>query len=178
MWFKLYKLGIQGKVLRVMKTMYLHVKSCVKDFNDVSNIFKHSVGLRQGEILSPILASLFLEDLEHFLQNKTVSGIIIDDIVSFWCYLQTKWQFLLRRSGNFKRISIIFMNVVKNRVYKLMRPKLNSCFFRRRGKLKDDEHWYYNGTRLGVTDDFNYLGCIFHYTRTFPSHFKHVVGKI
>ena len=64
-----------------MKNMYLHVKSCVKKFNDVSNFFEHSVGLRQGEILSPILASLFLEDLELFLQNKNDSGIIIDDIV-------------------------------------------------------------------------------------------------
>ena len=55
--------------------------------------------------------------------------------------------------------------------------KTKIMVFRKRGKLKDDERWYYNGTFLDVTDDFNYLGCIFHYTGTFASHVKHVVGK-
>ena len=49
--------------------------------------------------------------------------------------------------------------------------------FRKRGKLKVGERWYYNRTLLDVTDDFNYLGCIFHYTVTFASHVEHVVGK-
>ena len=55
--------------------------------------------------------------------------------------------------------------------------KTKIMVFRKRGKLKGDERWYYNGTLLDLTDDFNYLGCIFHYTGTFDSHVEHVVGK-
>ena len=43
--------------------------------------FQYSVGLRQGEVISPILVSLFLEDLELYLQNRAESGLLIDDIV-------------------------------------------------------------------------------------------------
>ena len=55
--------------------------------------------------------------------------------------------------------------------------KLKSWFFRKRGQLKDDERWFYSGTLLNLTDDFNHLGCIFHYTGTFTSHAEHVGCK-
>ena len=42
--------------------------------------FEYSVGLRQGEIISPVLVSLFLEDLELYLQRRAESGWLIDDI--------------------------------------------------------------------------------------------------
>ena len=43
--------------------------------------FEYSVSLRQGEIMSPILFSLFVDDLELFLQGNPDSGLVIDDIV-------------------------------------------------------------------------------------------------
>ena len=39
------------------------------------------MGLRQGEVISPILVSLFLEDIELYLQDNIESGLVIDDIV-------------------------------------------------------------------------------------------------
>ena len=61
--------------------MYSHVKSCVKYCNKFSDFLKYAVGVRQGEVISPMLVSLFLEDLEMFLQGNTNSGILINDIV-------------------------------------------------------------------------------------------------
>ena len=48
---------------------------------NILNFFEYSVGLRQGEIMSPILFSLFVDDLELFLQGNPDSGLVIDDIV-------------------------------------------------------------------------------------------------
>ena len=177
LWFKLYKLGIQGKVLRVMKNMYLHVKSCVKNFNDVSNFFEHSVELRQGEILSPILASLFLEDLELFLQNKNDSGIIIDDIVIILLLFADDMAIIAKSPHELQENLDNLHEYCEKWGLQVNEAKTKIMVFRKRGKLKDDERWYYNGTLLDVTDDFNYLGCIFHYTGTFASHVEHVVGK-
>jgi hypothetical protein len=81
LWLKLFKSGVQGKVLRIIKNMYQVVKSCVKHCNSFSDFFELSVGLRQGEIMSPVLVSLFLEDLELFLQDNVNSGLLIDDIL-------------------------------------------------------------------------------------------------
>ena len=75
LWFKLHKSYIKGKLLRVIYNMYSHVKSCVKYCNKFSDFLKYAVGVRQGEVISPMLVSLFLEDLEMFLQGNTNSGI-------------------------------------------------------------------------------------------------------
>ena len=42
---------------------------------------EYAVVLRQGEVLSPILFSFFVNDLELYLQNEPNSGLLIDDIV-------------------------------------------------------------------------------------------------
>ena len=78
MW--LSKTGIQSKMLRIVKNMYAKVKSCVKSCITFSDLFEYSVGLRQGEVISPILVSSILEDLELCLQNYINSGILIGNI--------------------------------------------------------------------------------------------------
>ncbi len=81
LWLKIYKCGIQGKILRIIKDMYEKVKSCVRSCNTYSDFFSYAVGLRQGEVISPLLFSLFVEDLELHLQSNLDSGLYFDDIV-------------------------------------------------------------------------------------------------
>ena len=71
-------MGLNGKLLRVIRNMYQAVKSCVKLCGNYSD--RLSIGLRQGEIISPIMFSLFVEDLEMYLQNGLDSGICLNDI--------------------------------------------------------------------------------------------------
>ena len=49
----------------------------------MSDFFKFDVGLLQGEIISPILFSLFLADLETFLQIDADAGITLEQISIF-----------------------------------------------------------------------------------------------
>jgi len=71
----------KGKLLQTVRDMYENVKSCVKSCSSLSAYFSYSVGLRQWEVMSPILFSLFVEDLELYLQNNIDSGLSIDDIL-------------------------------------------------------------------------------------------------
>ena len=50
--------------------MYSDVKSCVRHLDKLSDFFECEVGLMQGEICSPILFSLFLNDIETSLQES------------------------------------------------------------------------------------------------------------
>lgn len=81
LWFKLYNCGIQGKLLSIIRDMYQKVKSCVKSCSSYSDYFLYAVGLRQGEVMSPLLFSLFVEDLELYLQSEIEAGLTLDDIV-------------------------------------------------------------------------------------------------
>ena len=70
-------MGLNGKLLRVIRNMYQAVKSCVKLCDNYSDFFDLSIGLRQGEI-SPIMFSLFVEDLEMYLQKKIRFGYMFE----------------------------------------------------------------------------------------------------
>ena len=80
LWHKLLKLGINAKMLRIIRDMYNNVKTCVRSCRSYSDFFECAVGLKQGEVISPLLFSLFIEDLELFLQEDQNCGLRLDDI--------------------------------------------------------------------------------------------------
>ena len=70
LWLKLIDHGINGKLLRVFKDIYKKSKSCVSYNNSKSDFFKSNIGVKQGENLSPILFSLYLNDFSSFLSQR------------------------------------------------------------------------------------------------------------
>jgi len=60
--------------------MYSKVNACVQNCNSYSEYFDIAVGSKQGEIMSPILFSLFVDDLELYLKDNTLYGLTVDDI--------------------------------------------------------------------------------------------------
>ena len=75
LWMKLLGSGINGNIFRVIYDLYQNIKSCVMRSGEKSNFFNSYWDVRQGENLSPVLFSLFLNDLEDFLSNSNYSGI-------------------------------------------------------------------------------------------------------
>ena len=70
LWQKLISSNVSGKILTVIKNMYYTAKSCVIVDDEKSDFYRMSVGIRQGENLSPILFSLFLNDMKSFLKDE------------------------------------------------------------------------------------------------------------
>ena len=70
LWRKLLCHNIDGKIFKVIFNIYDYAKSCVKAGGKMSMFFSSMSGVRQGENLSPILFSLFLNDLVHFMSNS------------------------------------------------------------------------------------------------------------
>jgi hypothetical protein len=60
-----------------VKSLTDNIKSCVVYNNCKSDFFRCENGVRQGENLFPFLFSIFLNDLESYLQSKDVSGLIL-----------------------------------------------------------------------------------------------------
>ena len=82
LWNKLLINQINGKMYNVIFNMYQNIKSRIQYNKETSNYFECNVGVRQGENLQPFLFSLYLNDLEHFLQSKNSLGLncITDEI--------------------------------------------------------------------------------------------------
>ena len=78
LWLKLENYCIQGKFFNVVKNMYEKAKSCVRVNGTCSDYFPCCIGVRQGESLSPLLFSFFVNDLHVYFQNSTiVNGLIV-----------------------------------------------------------------------------------------------------
>ena len=80
LWYKLIKCGIDGKVFDIIRSMYANIKLRVKCLNSLSDLYLCDVGLLQGEIMSPFLFSLFINDIEAHLQENINDGINIEQL--------------------------------------------------------------------------------------------------
>ena len=70
LWTKLLSYDINGRVLRVIYNIYHKAKACVKLNNIISHSFNCNIGVRQGDNISPLLYSLFINDFKSFLANR------------------------------------------------------------------------------------------------------------
>ena len=56
-------------MFKIIHSMYANAKSSVRIGNSKSGSFFSNIGVRQGENLSPVLFSLFLNDLSEFISH-------------------------------------------------------------------------------------------------------------
>ena len=75
LWSKLNSYGLNGKILKVLQSLYSNVKCCIRINNRNTDLFEVSTGVKQGCLLSPILFSMYINDLTFELKN---SGFGID----------------------------------------------------------------------------------------------------
>jgi exonuclease III len=54
LWYKLSAVGIRGKLLNIIKSMYTNIRACTTSNGYRSEYFTSNLGLLQGEVLSPI----------------------------------------------------------------------------------------------------------------------------
>lgn len=70
--YKLARLGVQGKMLRVLHDLYQRTSAVVRVNGETSGEFELEVGVRQGDVLSPLLFDAFINDLVQPLKDMGI----------------------------------------------------------------------------------------------------------
>ena len=179
LWMKLLGNGVQGKMFRIIYNLYKDIKSCVSHAGEQSAFFQSHCGVRQGENLSPVLFSLFLNDLESYMQNMNCNGIGLntpdgnigdflkilvllyaDDTVVFGTDAES-FQQNLNVFYEYSQVWKLNINFRKTKIMIFGVRNTNNFQFRLGNNI------------IEICDEFKYLGVIFTKYRSFQKTIKH-----
>ena len=76
LFFKIYNSGINGRLWRVLRSAYKHVKSAVFFDGYLSTWFNVHQSVRQGGVLSAWLYIIFMNELPELLESKRIGAFI------------------------------------------------------------------------------------------------------
>ena len=187
LWHKLHQNGISktSKVYKIIVNMYDGIKSCVFSANEKTNYFTSNAGVRQGENLSPLLFSLFINDLEEYLVTKGNEFLNFkdercNDYLRLLVLLYADDTIVLSNSpaGLQKGLNDLsnYCNLWKLQVNS---SKTKVVIFSKRKPKKLPVFKYHNNV-LEIVDEFKYLGVIFKSNGYFKScklHLKEQATK-
>jgi hypothetical protein len=136
--------------------MYSHVKSCVKTDNGITDYFKCQIGVRQGCMLSPLLFSLYLNELIEMLQN--CNGIYVNENVPNITTLMYADDLVLCSDsvGRLQQMIYVLETFCKNWGLEVNLTKTKAIVFRRGGPLRKNERWYFNGNNVEIVSYYKY----------------------
>lgn len=166
--YKLHALGLSTKVVNIIKKVYQNTKSMVWTGNDVSDHFNTYTGVRQGCLLSPLLFTLYLNDLHEWLEGGLMVEelnirvllyaddivIVADDI----CVLQNMIWNLEKYCKQWN----MMVNLEKSKI----------MIFRNGGRVAREEKWKYMNQNIEIVSEYCYLGVTLTSKMTFTAHLK------
>ena len=190
MWKKLLQNNIDGKVFKVIYSLYEKAKSCVRSCQGLSSFFVSCNGVRQGENLSPILFSIFLNDLVQHMSGsfdglECLSNSIRDRLSDDTIYVYLKLYLLLyaddtvvfAESAADLQLALNSMHDYCN-IWKLeVNIAKTKVVVFSKGKIRNIPAFTYGGLDLDVVDDFSYLGVKFNYNGKFNKTKKYLCDQ-
>ena len=160
LWFKMSELGIDGKMMRTLNSLYENVKSCFKINNMRTRFFEVNVGLKQGCLLSPLLFNFYIDDLTDKL-NFVSSGILInEERVNILMYADDILVLAENENDLQALLDIITVWCKDNRL-PLNAEKSKVVYFRNPSMPKTKNKFYYENKELCLSDSYMYHGLLF-----------------
>ena len=179
LWHKVLGTQINGNFFRVLLNMYSNIKSCVSLNGECSQYFLSEIGVRQGENLSPVLFSLFLNDLHSYLHINGSVGVelINPDTAILWLkllvLLYADDTVIVSSSASDLQNSLnTFHNYCKNWYLNINITKTKVIIFGAR-QTRNFNFKCGNNT-IEITKTYHYLGVTFSSNGSFLNARKHV----
>ena len=91
LWYKMRKMGVEGKMLRVLQSMYQKVESAVVTEEGRTGWFRNTRGVKQGGVLSPWLYSVYINGVVKEMKRtglgvRVEAGKVGEEWVGCWLY--------------------------------------------------------------------------------------------
>ena len=177
LWYKLIKSGIDGKVFNLIRSLYDQIKLRVKCLNSLSDLYSCDLGLLQGEILSPFLFSVFLDDVEMHLGKNIQDGITLDQLQLYLLLFADDAVLVSETPAGLQRSLDSLKEYCDKWNLTVNIDKTKIVVFRKGGMLAQIDRWYYAGQEIEIVNSFNYLGVLFSCGGSFMQNAKFLSDK-
>ena len=156
--------------------MYSQSLLCVKVNSKITNTFQSLVGVRQGDVLSPNLFKIFINDLPKYLlssqdpvylNNKRIDCLMYADDVILLSSSAIGLQQKLNLLQAFCEDWCLSINIEKTKV----------LIFNKAGRLVNNHSFVILGNEVSCTTSYKYLGVLFSASGTFTPAKKQLYDK-
>lgn len=162
LWEKLNQLGLSSKILNLLVNFYSNTHMRVRCSGNLSSPINITEGVLQGEILSPLLFSLYISDIVKYLKQKGAEGLFIDsceitllmyaDDIVLVASTEVKLRRILKILEEYCKINGLTVNTTKTKI----------LIIRSTGRLpRQLANFPFLGEALDIVSTYEYLGTTF-----------------
>ena len=158
---KLRTAGIGGYIYEVIKDMYINIgiTLSVKSGRFLSNSFRSNIGVRQGDVLSPTLFNIFLNDLQEYLPLNDQTPEIGNTKIPYLLYADDLVLFSTSNTHMQNSMNALEMYCKKWNL-KINKDKTKLVVFNTKG-IKSKCSIKVDGEEIEETNTYKYLGVVF-----------------
>jgi len=173
LFYKLRNIGLSTKFVNFVEMVYSSTKSVVWNGTSMSSDFETHIGVKQGCLMSPLLFSLYLNDIHEYLGG----GLNIDDMnIRVLLYADDiviisenidVLQSMIDKLQSYCETWGLEVNLLKSAI----------MVFRNGGKLSNKEKWTFQGQEVEIRSEYTYLGVILTPKMIFTKHTENRIEK-
>jgi hypothetical protein len=174
LFYKLLQLNVGSTFLKLIKNMYTHMVSRVKQNGHLSEIMQIEIGTKQGCNISPGMFKIYLSDLPAMLTKQQCDPVYLND-KRLSCLLYADDLILISKSANGLQNSLNLLNAYCEKwKLKINFNKSKVMVFNNR---KERHIFKINKRTLEVVTSYTYLGITFHKSGSFNPAIKELACK-
>jgi hypothetical protein len=163
LWYKLRRIGIDGKMWRVLKDLY-RVSECAVRVNGVADDFyRDEVGLREGCVLSPLLFSLYINEMAEEITRRGDGWMVGGRKISLLMFADDVAIVARSAAGLQRNLDIATgYSHIWNFRFNVGRDKSEVMIVSDEKRVGRGGYVFWlDGKEMGIVHNFKYLGVVF-----------------
>ena len=164
---RLADLGIHGNMMAAIAQMYWSVPLTPKLGKEVGSSIDSTCGVKQGDPLSPLLFGLFIDELEGWMQSQLgqEAGVLVGALRLYLLLYADDLVLVSRTPEGLQRQLEVLESFCAAKGMEVNLSKTEAVVFRPPDQAyQTGWQWHYKGAAVPVSQEFKYLGIIFHET--------------
>ena len=170
---KLLRNGAKGKMFKIIDAMYDGCTAGVKNGNTITKIFDCKTGVRQGDVLSPNLFNLYVNDLPTHLPNRLDNPMLGDKSVN--CLMYADDLVLISKSKEGLQAQLDALNVYCDEwELNINIDKTKIMIISNKSQNDDNICFHIGENELEIVKSYKYLGLELHSTSNWTNTSKNL----